>query len=608
MKIWQKIVLGFGIAVLMLGALSFSTYRSTRRFLETAQLVAHSRHVLETQEALRLHLTEAENQVRGYLLVAHPDYLPLYVEARDRSLRDFAELKKLTGDNPEQVQRLVALHPFLIRKVEVFDSAMQARRNGDVGTATILSSGEDKQVTADIRNLLDGFQQNEQGLLKRRTEWTKEIGRSTTFMILLATVSAVLMLGTAAVFILRDVRRRRWAEEALAREHNRLRSVIDALPEHVFVKDLKGRYVLDNLAHRRFIGVSRLSEVEGKRAIDFFPPDIAQQFEAGDAEMLHSKTFILNREEPVLDRDGNFIWLATTKVPLRDVDGTCIGLVGVSSDISFRKLTEEQARQSADQLRRSNHDLQEFASVASHDLQEPLRKIQAFGDRLKMKCGEAVGETGRDYIDRMQSAARRMQTLLHDLLTLSRITSRANPFEEVKLAEIVRDVLGDLEVRIEQTGAKVEIGFLPVIEADPAQMRQLFQNLISNAMKFQKPGAVPEVIVSAKIRELAEQQLPGAAPGDSVCQIMVQDNGIGFDEKYLDRIFTVFQRLHSRSEYEGTGIGLAVCRKIIDRHAGVISAKSAEGEGATFIVTLPVKQRMKTGDEDARQSDNDFNG
>jgi light-regulated signal transduction histidine kinase (bacteriophytochrome) len=216
---------------------------------------------------------------------------------------------------------------------------------------------------------------------------------------------------------------------------------------------------------------------------------------------------------------------------------------------------------------------------------------------LRLKCGSALSETGHEYLERMQDAARRMQTLLHDLLTLSRVTSKAQPFESVPLHEVLCQVVSDLEVHIEQLGASLEIGNLPTAEVDASQMRQLFQNLISNALKFQRPDVKPVVAISSKILVVEDQVIPGALPGDKVCRIFVQDNGIGFDEKYAERIFTVFQRLHSRSEYEGTGIGLAVCRKILERHGGIITAKSADGEGATFIVTLPIKQRIKETNE-----------
>jgi len=240
------------------------------------------------------------------------------------------------------------------------------------------------------------------------------------------------------------------------------------------------------------------------------------------------------------------------------------------------------------QLQRNNQELQDFAYVASHDLQEPLRKIQAFGDRLQTKCKEALSEQGHDYLERMQNAARRMQTLINDLLTFSRVTTKATPFVPVDLTKVTHEVLADLEVRLEQTEGRVEVGDLPTIDADPTQMRQLFQNLIGNALKFRREGEAPIVRVCGQHRLSQAGCLTGNASATELCHITVTDNGIGFDEKYLDRIFNVFQRLHGRNVYEGTGIGLAVCRKIVERHGGSITAHSTPGQGATFIVTLPV--------------------
>jgi light-regulated signal transduction histidine kinase (bacteriophytochrome) len=236
--------------------------------------------------------------------------------------------------------------------------------------------------------------------------------------------------------------------------------------------------------------------------------------------------------------------------------------------------------------------------VASHDLQEPLRKIQAFGDRLKLKCEAVNLEEGRDYLERMQSASARMQTLIKDLLTFSRIIRASQPFTTVDLAIVTREVLGDLEHRIEKSKARVEVGTLPRIEADPTQMRQLLQNLIGNALKFQPPEASPLVKIDAKLAtrdQIREEGIfpnppPTADPEDKLCVVMVEDNGIGFEEQYLEKIFAVFQRLHGRSEYEGTGVGLAVCRRITDRHGGIITATSKPGQGSTFVVILPMQQ------------------
>ena len=246
-----------------------------------------------------------------------------------------------------------------------------------------------------------------------------------------------------------------------------------------------------------------------------------------------------------------------------------------------RRRAEDEVRRTVVELARSNAELEQFAYVASHDLQEPLRKVQAFGSRLEAKCADGLGDQGRDYLSRMCSAAGRMGTLVNDLLAFSRVTTHGQPFASVDLKNVVRQVLSDLEVRISELNGRVELGELPEIQADPTQMRQLFQNLIGNALKFHKDGVPPLVKIQSR--------MSGASPRDGqMCRITVQDNGIGFDEKHLKRIFEVFQRLHGRGEYEGTGIGLAVCRKIAERHGGQITAKSTPGQGAGFVVTLPV--------------------
>jgi signal transduction histidine kinase len=250
----------------------------------------------------------------------------------------------------------------------------------------------------------------------------------------------------------------------------------------------------------------------------------------------------------------------------------------LESEIRARKLAQEQLERVAAQLEASNRELQQFASVASHDLQEPLRKIVVFGDRLKAKFGDQLGEQGGDYIERMMSAAARMRVLIDDLLEFSRVVTRARPFVPVDLAEVVREVLVDLEVLIESKGAVLDVGDLPTIQADPTQLRQVFQNLLSNAMKFQDGGAVPHVAIRA------EPYASGSLPG---WRISVRDNGIGFEQQHAERIFAPFQRLVGRSEFKGSGIGLAIVRRIVERHAGTIAAESSPGQGALFTITLP---------------------
>ncbi len=253
---------------------------------------------------------------------------------------------------------------------------------------------------------------------------------------------------------------------------------------------------------------------------------------------------------------------------------------------NLNKHLEQKIADRTQKLERSNRELQDFAYVASHDLQEPLRKIQAFGDLLQEEYAESLG-SGKEYVTRMLHAAGRMRVLIDDLLAFSRVTTKALPFSKVDLQQILSEVLLDLESTILQNKGKVIIETpLPTIEADPFQMRQLFQNLLSNALKFHTKEKSPVIKITAK--EVTKEETSKSE--DKKYVISIQDNGIGFDEKYLDRIFTIFERLHGRNEFSGTGIGLAVCRKIIERHYGSITAKSKPDYGTTFFLTLPVSQ------------------
>jgi signal transduction histidine kinase len=249
---------------------------------------------------------------------------------------------------------------------------------------------------------------------------------------------------------------------------------------------------------------------------------------------------------------------------------------------TIQNLTETQKKLTtfAAKLEERNREQQEFIYIASHDLQEPLRKVSTFGDRLKAKFGKQIEAEGIDYLERMQSASHRMQTLINDLLTYSRISTKTHEYTVIDLNETLREVINDLELRIEQTHGHIEISNLPTLEADATQIRQLFQNLIGNALKFHKPEVAPVIQISAN--SIDEDNI-------QYYEITVSDNGIGIDQTNFERIFGVFQRLHGKEEYEGTGVGLAICKKIVERHGGKIKVQSKLNEGSRFIVTLPVK-------------------
>ena len=249
----------------------------------------------------------------------------------------------------------------------------------------------------------------------------------------------------------------------------------------------------------------------------------------------------------------------------------------VEANSQLARSNAELERRAAE-LARSNAELDQFASIASHDLQEPLRKVRTFTERVREIDADTLSDRGLDYLQRANASAERMQRLIEDLLVFSRVAMQTRPFAPVDLGQVTRDVLEDLDDLVRRSGARVTVGALPTINGDGAQMRQLMQNLISNALKFRREGVTPEVDVSATVDE-------------EWATIVVRDNGIGFEPQYSRRIFRVFERLHGRGAYPGTGIGLALCRKIADRHGGSVQAGSVVGQGSTFTVRLPINRR-----------------
>ncbi len=362
-------------------------------------------------------------------------------------------------------------------------------------------------------------------------------------------------------------------------------------------------------AGARRLGKASANEIMGKDDLDFFPAETAEGIMEQDRGIIEKGE--LHTFEETIPFSGTRRVFLTSKAPYHDPEGRIVGTIAISHDITERKEMEEELRRARDELelrvqertaelqttmarlQESNQALQDFASIASHDMQEPLRKVSSFGNMLKERYGDALGEGGKDYLNRMLGATGRMQTLLNSLLEYSRVSTKAEPFKRVDLSTLLGEVLSDLEVRISSTGGEVQVSELPIIEADPTQMRQLFQNLIGNALKFHKEGEKPVVKVHAR--------------NDNGHHIIeVEDKGIGFEEKYLDRIFSPFQRLHGRSSsYEGTGMGLAICKKIVERHGWTITARSTPGERSTFIMTLPSRQIQALRSQAVRPSSGD---
>ncbi|MCP4362591.1 MAG: PAS domain-containing protein [Chloroflexi bacterium] len=356
-----------------------------------------------------------------------------------------------------------------------------------------------------------------------------------------------------------------------ARTNATLQALLNAIPDDIFQLNRKGGFT-EYIPSKEFIPKIFPKSFLGKQFEEVMPTDLAALFQSQTSGLFADGRMRVFEYSHTTEKGKVHFEARINKID----DAAALLIV---RDITKRKEVQISLVTYANELERSNREYQDFAYVASHDLQEPLRKIQAFGDRLTTRYAQHLDERGLMYLDRMQNAAERMQTLIVDLLTFSRVTTQAEPFTNVDLNEVLAHVLVDLDTKIEEISAQIELSELAQIEADGTQMRQLFQNLISNALKFSQEDVSPVIQINGRL-----------LPGSNLYEIRVKDNGIGFEPQYQERIFQVFQRLHGRFDYEGTGVGLAICKRIIERHLGVIAAESSLNEGATFIIQLPLKQ------------------
>jgi PAS domain S-box-containing protein len=351
----------------------------------------------------------------------------------------------------------------------------------------------------------------------------------------------------------------------------RFRALLDNTTDAVFMKDLEGRYIYINPAGAKFLGLDA-AEILGKTDLEVFSRETALAIMEGDRRILVAgRTVSL---EEIGTAAGVTRIYETIKGVYRDPEGRVAGLFGSSRDITERKHVERERARLEEELRRSNAELERFAYVASHDLQEPLRVVTSYVQLLARRYRGRLDQDADDFIAYAVDGANRMKQLIQDLLAYARIGSKGAQPVRVSLDEVLLHVLDSLRLQLRESGATVERGPLPTVLADPVQMEQLLQNLISNAVKFR--GSEPPLIqVEARQRE-------------SEWEISVADNGIGIDPQFFERIFIVFQRLHGMSEYSGTGIGLAICKKIVERHGGRIWVESTPGRGSRFFFTLPV--------------------
>jgi len=363
-----------------------------------------------------------------------------------------------------------------------------------------------------------------------------------------------------------DITERKQAEE-------RFRQVVEASPSGMIMTDADGKIVLVNAETERLLGYGR-AELIGK-PIEMLVPQRIQgehvRFRGAFHQRPEARSMGSGRDLHIVRKDGRELPVEIGLNPIRTPEGVMV--LSAIIDISERNRALQSLKEQREELQRSNADLEQFAYVASHDLQEPLRMVATYTELLAERYRGKLDERADKYIGYAVDGAKRMQQLVRELLAYSRVSSQAKPPAVVDSGVLVRDVLGGLKVAIDESGAEIVCGELPKVRADPAQLGQVFQNLIGNALKFHAERS-PHIRI-------------GSDKSNGKCVFRIEDNGIGIDKEYSERVFQMFQRLHERGRYDGSGIGLAIAKKIVERHGGRIWFESEPGNGATFFFTMP---------------------
>jgi len=612
-----KLLGSFGLVVLVLVALTSLAYQTTAANQRAADAVSHSLRVVGTAHETLTSMVDMETGYRGFLLTGREDFLEPYTEGGQTAEQNLAELTELTADNPDQLARWQELQERIADwKANVTEPGIALRRDvtdGRRGTDDLsawVASGIGKRRFDEMRRIFgEGITTEEQILTARqdtsaaaRRRLYAELAIGTAAALGLALILALALTADVALPVGQfatsarrlangdldqRVRLKRDDEIGVAARAfddmaERLQTIIvrsDAIlqtaAEGIVGLDREGRVTFVNPAAAVAFGqpaddllgrtISHRLETSHDATNGTASTDlIAQALSAGTVE--HGADAVLRRG------DGTTVPIEYTCAPVRERD-EIVGTVVTIRDVTDRRAAERALADRARELARSNAELEQFAYVASHDLQEPLRAVVSYLQLLERRYRSQLDERADKYIGYAVDGARRMQTLINDLLAYSRVGRRGDERTSVDLEAILGRVLASLEVGIQESGATVTHDPLPTVMSDPVALGQLLQNLVGNAIKFRGEDP-PRVHISATRQEHA-------------WQIAVRDNGIGIAPEYQERIFILFQRLHGRDEYAGTGIGLAICKKIVERLGGTLRVESTAGAGSTFLFTLP---------------------
>src|ERR1022692_1036960 len=604
-----------GVAVSTVLAAGVISYRALVVSIESRQQVRHTHEVLEGLEDVRLSVAKIEANYRAFALTGEESYLQAYRASVLRVAEGEAAVRGLTTDNPTQQRMLPLLEEVTEREIQMASLVNDRRRVGGLGAAVdAMAKGPAQPTIDELQTVVQGLEQEELRLLARRNADYKRRVTEVKFFLVLRTFLALAIVMVAGWSVARESGRREKAEAALrdcedryrasvvrvqesasagsvakrhvpredaerqlARMEGRYRGLLEAAPDAMVVVNSDGQIVLLNLQTEKQFGYRR-DELLWQKVTTIVPNGFAERLVADglrSAEEALAQKIGTGIELTGRRKNGGVFPIEIMLSPLGSPDGILV--TAAIRDITARVAAEADLLQKVDELNRSNEELAQFAYIASHDLQEPLRMVASYTQLLSRQYKGRLDADADEFIAYAVDGASRMQRLIQDLLLYSRVGTKGRELLDTASETTLKHALLNLRGAIEESGALVTHDPLPSVLADELQLTQLFQNLIGNAIKYQNPG-IPRVYVSAH------------RDGGEKWMFSVKDNGLGIDSKYFERIFGMFQRLHKREEFDGTGIGLAICKKIVERHGGAISVESQVGRGSTFTFELAASQ------------------
>jgi signal transduction histidine kinase len=577
----------FVIAVFILLFLSSIAYKHNQDLNESSKLAMHTYEINIQLERLMSAIKDAETGQRGYIITRNNRFLTPYLYSRDKVNASFVTLKKLTVDNAVQQKNLQNLFKLIIQRFVSFENCLKYSDPKTYDKRKLDNHMFGGRILMEnIRFQVDKMNDIERKYLKKRLEiYDQEISLSPVF--------SISLFLTALVFILLAYRQ-------ISRDFQRLKLFNKQLlisgglmaESEIIGKFSTWQWELDS--HKitysdnqyRLLGVTPNSFVPViETFLDFVHPDDKAAVSESMDKIIEKKNlpFIYYK---IVRPNNEIRYFKSTGKLLTDQQGSKI-LLGINFDITDEHLLNIELQERNRELEKSNKELASFNHVASHDLQEPLRKIQTFISRVSEADKAVMSESGRDYLAKIAVSAKRMRVLIDDLLLFSRTNTTKKEFIKSNLNELLQNAESELTEVIHENKAVIKAAKLPKLEVIPYQIEQLFINLIGNSLKYNKPGVVPEIsietekVLSADYPDLLEQSVK------KFHKITFTDNGMGFDPQFKETIFILFQRLHSKTDYPGTGIGLAICKKIVENHKGHILADSNPNVGSVFTVFLP---------------------